>query len=571
MSAAGRTSNGRARGSDRHAAKQAASARITTSRLLRTIVDSSPVAMMAFDIDRRLIFWSGGAERLFGWRADEVLGQPFPPETMVEEERDASDDRIARTLAGAVIAGERVHRRARDGRMLDLEIYAAPLRDRSGQAIGFAGQMIDVTDREASRAEVDRLVVEVGQATNDVAMDATVRRVLANALAGLPPDASLELAAQTICDALATLPGIDVAAVGAFLNMNDAVLVASHAARAFPIRVGDHLPAHRAARLWSVARRGPWAEYWTSTEDDGEWGAQLDQAGLKAVAFGPIVHAGTVRGGVMIGTRDPVLARRLVENPGSVFDFSTTPSALLGERLHGYLRSVELWNSVTDILASQSFRPVYQPILDLATNEVVGYEALTRFNAGQPPSQVFADARRVGLGVELERATLLGAVDGARNLPPGLFLTLNVSPALLAEAKDLRTRLAWADRPIVLEITEHDAVPDYPALREAVRALGPNVRLAVDDAGAGIANFNHIVELSADFVKLDISLVRGVNDSLGRQALVVAMRHFAQTAGCRLIAEGVESDDEARVLREFGVEFAQGYLFGRPGPAPTGR
>jgi EAL domain-containing protein (putative c-di-GMP-specific phosphodiesterase class I) len=95
------------------------------------------------------------------------------------------------------------------------------------------------------------------------------------------------------------------------------------------------------------------------------------------------------------------------------------------------------------------------------------------------------------------------------------------------------------------------------------------VRLAVDDAGAGIANFSHIVELSADFVKLDISLVRGVNRSLGRQALVVAMRHFARTAGCRLVAEGVETEDEARALTELGVEFAQGYLFGRPEPAPV--
>ena len=80
----------------------------------------------------------------------------------------------------------------------------------------------------------------------------------------------------------------------------------------------------------------------------------------------------------------------------------------------------------------------------------------------------------------------------------------------------------------------------------------------------GSRNFSHIVELSADFVKLDISLVRGVNANLGRQALVVAMRHFARTAGCRLVAEGVETDDEARALTQLGVEFGQGYLFGRP-------
>jgi len=542
--------------------------RIPPSKLLRTIVDTSPVAMMAFDRDRRLIFWSAGAERVFGWRADEVLGRPFPAEAMVESEREASMERIERTLAGAVIAGERVHRFAKDGRLLALEIHAAALRDRDGQAVGFAGQMIDVTDREHSRAEIVRLAAAMQQAVDGVAMDAAVRRVLGTAVQRLPSDATLEQTAQTVCDALTTLPGVDFTAVGAFLAPDEAVLLASRSGRKFPMRVGDRLPAHRASKLWDLARRGPWAEFWESTPEDGPWGAQLDEVGLKAFAFGPIVHGGVVQGGVVIGTRDSALAQRLVENIGAVFDFSTTPSALLGERLHGHLRTVQLWNSVTEILATHAFRPVFQPIVELATGDVVGYEALTRFVSGQPPNLVFANAHRVALGIELELATLSAALESARALPEGRFLDLNVSPALLADPDKLRALLADVDRPIVLEITEHDAVSDYPAVRTAVRSLGTNVQLAVDDAGAGIANFGHIVELRADFVKLDISLVRGVNGNLGRQALVVAMRHFAREVGCRLVAEGVETDDEARTLTELGVEFAQGYLFGRPESVP---
>jgi EAL domain-containing protein (putative c-di-GMP-specific phosphodiesterase class I) len=118
----------------------------------------------------------------------------------------------------------------------------------------------------------------------------------------------------------------------------------------------------------------------------------------------------------------------------------------------------------------------------------------------------------------------------------------------------------------VLEVTEHEVVEDYQALRKAVIALGPDIRLAVDDAGAGVANFGHIIELRPDFVKLDISLVRGVNADLGRQAMVAGMGHFARTTGCRLIAEGVETEEEARTLTEFGVECGQGYLLGRPEP-----
>ena len=119
----------------------------------------------------------------------------------------------------------------------------------------------------------------------------------------------------------------------------------------------------------------------------------------------------------------------------------------------------------------------------------------------------------------------------------------------------------------MLEVTEHEVIEDYDAVREAIRSLGKDIRLAVDDAGAGVANFGHIIDLRPDFVKLDISLVRRVNANLGRQAMVVGMRHFSRTAGCRLIAEGIETEDEARTLRALGVEFGQGYLYGHPGPA----
>jgi EAL domain-containing protein (putative c-di-GMP-specific phosphodiesterase class I) len=204
--------------------------------------------------------------------------------------------------------------------------------------------------------------------------------------------------------------------------------------------------------------------------------------------------------------------------------------------------------------------------VDLASRDVVGYEALTRFDSGQRPDLCFADAWSVGLGPELELATLGAAVGAAKGLRSGVFLDLNASPRLLAHAGQLRDVLHAAGRPLVLEITEHETVEDYDRLRDAIRTLGRDVRVAVDDAGAGVANFGHIIDLRPDFVKLDISLVRRVNSNLGRQAMVVGMRHFSRTAGCRLIAEGVETPEEADTLTSLGVEFGQGYLFGRPEP-----
>jgi EAL domain-containing protein (putative c-di-GMP-specific phosphodiesterase class I) len=94
--------------------------------------------------------------------------------------------------------------------------------------------------------------------------------------------------------------------------------------------------------------------------------------------------------------------------------------------------------------------------------------------------------------------------------------------------------------------------------------LRPRARIAIDDAGAGYASFRHIVELQPDFVKLDIGLVRSIDEDRARQAVVAGMDYFALKTGCALIAEGIESEAECEVLRSLAIELGQGYLLGVP-------
>jgi EAL domain-containing protein (putative c-di-GMP-specific phosphodiesterase class I) len=176
----------------------------------------------------------------------------------------------------------------------------------------------------------------------------------------------------------------------------------------------------------------------------------------------------------------------------------------------------------------------------------------------------------VGLGIDLERATLQGALRASSGLPPSRFIHLNVSPGFVRSGTELRQLLSGTGPRIVLEVTEHSAVGDYGAFRSAIEGIGRPVLLAVDDAGAGFASFRHILELRQAFVKLDISLVRGIDADPGKQALVAGMRHFARMTNRRLIAEGVETDAEAHALRSLDIRLGQGYLFGRPEPPPAG-
>lgn len=221
------------------------------------------------------------------------------------------------------------------------------------------------------------------------------------------------------------------------------------------------------------------------------------------------------------------------------------------------------------VIVEKAFQPVFQPIIELSTRRTVGFEALTRFDDGSRPDETFAAALDCGLGIELEAVTLEAALRSGRLLPAGAWLSLNVSPSLVTDGATLEGVTASRNRMVVLEITEHEAIPDYGLLRQAVLRLGPDVRLAVDDAGAGVANFNHLVELRPDFIKIDISLVRGVHEDVGRQAVVVGLVHFAASAGCQVIAEGIETEDELAAVRDLGVTLGQGYLLARPAAVET--
>jgi EAL domain-containing protein (putative c-di-GMP-specific phosphodiesterase class I) len=213
----------------------------------------------------------------------------------------------------------------------------------------------------------------------------------------------------------------------------------------------------------------------------------------------------------------------------------------------------------------------YQPIFDLKDNEVVGLEALARFSS--PPDRStdtwLAEADAVGRLLEMEVACLRTAIRYLERLPEEAFLSLNVSPAM-AIAPELHEVLGGlpAER-LVLEMTEHARVDDYPALKAALGTFRERgVRLAIDDAGAGFASLRHIVLLHPDFIKLDMTLTRDVHVDETRRALVAALVAFGSQIGAKVVAEGVEFAEQLATLRQAGVQFGQGLYLARPQALP---
>jgi EAL domain-containing protein (putative c-di-GMP-specific phosphodiesterase class I) len=311
---------------------------------------------------------------------------------------------------------------------------------------------------------------------------------------------------------------------------------------------------------------GPWADRWANDRAYGRYGKVVTGSGVKGQAYGPFLHDGSVIGFLALGTKSEAHADHLLTDLPAIAEFAATASLLLTPLIVAQRKNADDRRMIEEIIAEAAYRPVFQPVVELWTGKTVGFEALTRFADGRMPDVVFGAAAQAGLGFELELKTLEASIGAARDLPAGAWLGLNVSPGLVVESAGLSAVLAARDRPVVLEITEHVAIDDYGAVRSAIDRLGPDLRVAVDDAGAGIANFSHLVELKPRLVKIDAGLIRDLDSDLTRQAVVVGLVHFGLKAGCEVIAEGIESEAELATAKALGVTHGQGYLIRRPAP-----
>ena len=387
----------------------------------------------------------------------------------------------------------------------------------------------------------------------------------AAALSHLEARESTEETAQAICDELSRMAGLTRVLVVALDAAGQAVPLARDPSVDARIRVNSPIPPEYTKGWAERVGSGPWVGPYT-----GAFGSafrRLPNDLPTAMAIIPLRASVGLLGAIVVCTEAVDGVTFLAGRLPVLESFGAVASALLGPGIVARQQHGEVRGEVEAVLQDRAFEPVFQPVVDLASGAIVGFEALTRFRDRTRPDRRFADAEAVGLGLELESACLAAALAAAPDLPGDGWVSLNVSPGLLLERHRLARCLHGHAGPVVLEVTEHVAIENYGAVRDAVAGLGGHVLVAVDDAGAGFASFRHILELHPDFVKLDIGLVRQIDHDDVRQALVAGIVYFAKKSGCRLIAEGIETAGERDQLRALGVDLGQGYLLGRPTPA----
>ncbi|MEY2404339.1 MAG: hypothetical protein QOD38_1890 [Acidimicrobiaceae bacterium] len=427
-----------------------------------------------------------------------------------------------------------------------------------------AGLGAGATDYLLKPVDPDELVARLaahlrGQAAWFTFLDDQLRQraSVVNSLFAIAPRASAEETAAAICDELSEVHHLDGIALARLDENGRLVMLASRGDQFFDQAI-RRLASARPSYLLGRA-----AQPWIELPNPGVGTSTL------RLAVAPMRLGGLTVGLLVLGASSvaplPARARMVDELLAEAIDFAGVATGLLGLSLHARAERDRRRLDMATLVRDGQFDAAFQPMVELEGGRVIGYEALTRFRDGVGPEARFAEAAGLGLGSELELATLATAIEASTRLPSGTFLSVNVTPNLVLDSREpLGDLIRRASRPIVIELTEHDAVDDYSALRTAIQSFDPEVRVSIDDAGAGFASLRHVVMLEPDFVKLDRTWVTGIESDPTRQAMVAGLSHFARTTGCDLVAEGIEAESERAALSELDVRFGQGYLLGAP-------
>ena len=527
---------------------------LTDQALLTKAIDQASESILITDPAGDILYANPSTLRTSGYLLEELLG--VNPRILRSDLHDQTFYQVMwkQLLGGQPWHGTMINRR-KGGELFEEDVTISPIHDPDGRLLAYVAVKRDLTverrqESNRSREQRDRLdVLEIMQ---------DVRR-----------GESLPETAEAFCRAAVSLVGID-AAITVLVQADGTLLtIGTGGDELGGATSGVPLAFANPEALVKRTEAGPW---WLDLSQyeaaPGSVTERMIREGFSAIGNVPIRWEGQLVGILALATRSEDGPESMGARLPAFEELGSYAGALFGAEADVFFQNESLRSSVQSVIAEHRFHPVFQPFVELESGVVVGYEALTRFEDGESPEKHFARAHSIGLGSELEALCAETALEASSELAPHIWLSLNFSPSALIDGHAASV-VKGVTRPLVIEVTEHAQVKNYAAIRRALREIG-TCRLAVDDAGAGYTSLSHILELQPDFVKLDISLVRDIDSNPARQAMIAGMCHFAAQSGTILIAEGIETDAEARMLRELGVPLGetgmlgQGYLFGKP-------
>lgn len=228
-----------------------------------------------------------------------------------------------------------------------------------------------------------------------------------------------------------------------------------------------------------------------------------------------------------------------------------------------------------DILSNRNISTVYQPIISLIDGEIIGYEALSRGpenSSLQSPDKLFGTAQTYNKTWEVEQLCRTKAIERANNIEKDKYLFINVDPHIFKDekfkkgfTKEFLAEHNMSPNSIIFEITEKTCIEDYRGFKQALsNYVDQGYKIAVDDMGSGYSGLKMLNETKPHYVKIDMDLIRNINEDFFKQSIIESFVKLSKTTNMKLIAEGIETEEELKTLINLGVYAGQGFFISRP-------
>jgi diguanylate cyclase (GGDEF)-like protein/PAS domain S-box-containing protein len=538
----------------------------------REVLENMQLLAVVLDVAGKVTFVNPAAAELLGWTPDELVGRDWfatcVPEDESGEVRAGFDARIA---DGSIRRRDENHVITRGGARRLIQWSNTVLRERDGAIVGTASVGIDVTDQRELERRLWRDARE--DAVTGLPNRVLLLERLAHAVERARADAESSYA----------LLFVDL---DRFKVVNDSL---GHG-------VGDELLAAAGRRLLGTVGRSDLV----ARMGGDEFGVFLDGAGHERAAevARAIQEAFTapipVRGHEVFTTTSIGVAMRatLHETPEDVLrdaDSALNRAKALGKNRWEFFKStmragamarLRVENDLRRALARHELRLVYQPIINIRDGELVGLEALVRWDrpgqGAMSPAEFIPIAEETGLIVPIGEWVLrqacaqLAAWDVESNGVDWLVVNVNVSGRQLSAELIEQIDRAVLDAGISaarlkLEITESVIMDSPAAAADLLRRIKQRgIRICVDDFGTGYSSLGHLVRLPIDTMKIDRMFVMGMPSDIHTAEVVRSIVALAESLRLEVVAEGVETEQQRRALEKLGCAYAQGYLFAKP-------
>jgi diguanylate cyclase (GGDEF)-like protein/PAS domain S-box-containing protein len=545
-------------------------------RFQARLLDAVGQSVIATDLEGKVLYWNRAAEEIFGWSSEEALGRSLRDLIASEESLEKAEEVGSELRAGRTWSGETLLRR-KDGSYVAVLGTATPLFDDRGSLVGMIGVSTDISERKALEDELER------RASHDP-------------LTGLPNrHAFVERIGQAL---LRTKRGKEGRKVGVlfmdldgFKNVNDSL---GHEA-------GDRLLVAVAERLKNrlrsedVLARFGGDEFAVLLEEAADASEALRVAQRIAESLREpftvndhqvnlSTSVGIALGSAhtnddperMLRNADAAMYRAKEQGPGRYAAFDPAMQTRAQERL-------ELETELRRALEQGEFVLYYQPEVSLHNGKMVGFEALLRWQHPErgllKPSAFMPIAEETDLIVPIGRWVLEEACQQAKRWEekypsaPPTTMEVNLSSRQLARRGLVRTieealtRAGVEAHTLALDLTETvliKASEDDAQALETLKKMG--IRLYLDDFGTGYSSLSYLMHLPVDLVKVDRPFVKGLGEKATDTALVRMIIDLCHTLGLEVLAEGVETSEQAALLRDMGCDMGQGYYFAGPLP-----